>query len=172
MPGKQDSYLLNMGERRDSRWVITLVFFLYSNYARHFTRLRHTLKGVTLHCFSLLCVVDIGWMFCRMSHCFGLFFYSGQFKSCFPHHGNPWFTRVSDFFMRGNTQTLPKRYPIITCFQWRPASCLPIRGAWCPSRDRSDPAWTLRNNAPCFPAESWCHLPPWCCSPRRYAVTV
>lgn len=85
MPGKQDSYLLNMGERRDSRWVITLVFFLYSNYARHFTRLRHTLKGVTLHCFSLLCVVDIGWMFCRMSHCFGLFFYSGQFKSCFPH---------------------------------------------------------------------------------------
>lgn len=94
MPGKQDSYLLNMGERRDSRWVITLVFFLYSNYARHFTRLRHTLKGVTLHCFSLLCVVDIGWMFCRMSHCFGLFFYSGQFKSCFPHHGTLDFSRV------------------------------------------------------------------------------
>lgn len=94
MPGKQDSYLLNMGERRDSRWVITLVFFLYSNYARHFTRLRHTLKGVTLHCFSLLCVVDIGWMFCRMSHCFGLFFYSGQFKSCFPHHRTLDFSRV------------------------------------------------------------------------------
>lgn len=110
MPGKQDSYLLNMGERRDSRWVITLVFFLYSNYARHFTRLRHTLKGVTLHCFSLLCVVDIGWMFCRMSHCFGLFFYSGQFKSCFPHQ-NP------DEYSSG----------FLLCSFYMPNVCQPLR---------------------------------------------
>ena len=74
-----------MGGLRASEWVITLVFFLYSNYARHFTRLRHTLKGVVLCCFSLLCVADIGWKFCRMLHCCGLFFSSGQFKSCFPH---------------------------------------------------------------------------------------
>ena len=74
-----------MGGLRASEWVITLVFFLYSNYARHFTRLRHTLKGVVLCCFSLLCIADIGWKFCRMLHCCGLFFSSGQFKSCFPH---------------------------------------------------------------------------------------
>ena len=89
MPGKQDLYLYNMGELGSSRWMITVVFFLYSNYSRHFTRLRHTLKGVNLHCFLLFYNAEIGWMFCCMSHCFGLFFYSGQFKSCFPHIGAP-----------------------------------------------------------------------------------
>ena len=88
MPGKQDLYLYNMGELGSSRWMITVVFFLYSNYSRHFTRLRHTLKGVNLHCFLLFYNAEIGWMFCCMSHCFGLFFYSGQFKSCFPHQTN------------------------------------------------------------------------------------
>lgn len=83
---KQDLCLYDMGGLRSSEWVITLVVFLYSNFSRHFTRLRHTLKGVILCCFSLLCIADIGWMFCRMLHCFGLFFSSGQFKSCFPHH--------------------------------------------------------------------------------------
>ena len=69
--------------------MITVVFFLYSNYSRHFTRLRHTLKGVNLHCFLLFYNAEIGWMFCCMSHCFVLFFHSGQFKSCFPHTGAP-----------------------------------------------------------------------------------
>ena len=91
---KQDSCLLDMGGFMTSEWVITLVFFLYSKFARHFTRLRHTLKGVNLCCFSSLCIADIGWIFSRMLHCFGLFFYSGQFKSCFPHHRTLDFSRV------------------------------------------------------------------------------
>ena len=104
MPGKQDLYLYNMGELGSSRWVITVVFFLYSNYSRHFTRLRHTLKGVNLHCFLLFYNAEIGWMFCCMSHCFGLFFYSGQFKSCFPHQsGNPCKSRVSAIFLAQKT---------------------------------------------------------------------
>ena len=85
---KQDLCLYDMGGLRSSEWVITLVVFLYSNFSRHFTRLRHTLKGVILCCFSLLCIADIGWIFSRMLHCFGLFFYSGQFKlKCTPCQG-------------------------------------------------------------------------------------
>ena len=99
-----------MGGLRASEWVITLVFFLYSNYARHFTRLRHTLKGVVLCCFSLLCVADIGWKFCRMLHCCGLFFSSGQFKSCFPHFRSPCKSRAPSFFI----PQIPLPYPYRT----------------------------------------------------------
>ena len=118
---KQDSCLLDMGGFMTSEWVITLVFFLYSNFSRHFTRLRHTIKGVILCCFSLLHIADIGWMFCRMLHCFGLFFYSGQFKSCFPHH-------KSLCEIRGFCFLACQFYPHVYPYGFLRAYAAPIRG--------------------------------------------
>ncbi len=78
--------------------MITRVFFLHVGFSRHFTRLRHTLKRVILCCYSLLFVVDIGGIFNRVLHCFGLFFYPGQFKSCFPHvTRNPVVSKTTGF---------------------------------------------------------------------------
>ena len=74
-----------MGGPRGSGRVITRVFSLHVGFSRHFTRLRHTLKRVILCCFSLLFVVEIGRVFNLVLHYLGLFFYPGQFKSCFPH---------------------------------------------------------------------------------------
>ena len=84
-PRKQDPCLFNMGGLRASECVITQAFSLHVGRSRHFTRLRHTLKRVILCCFSLLFIVIIGRLFCRISHYLGPFFYPGQFKTCFPH---------------------------------------------------------------------------------------
>ena len=96
-----------MGGLRASEWVISLVFSLHVDFSRHFTRLRYTPKRVILCCFLLLSVVDIGWLFYRITHDFGLFLCPGQFKSCFPHHGTLEKSRVPIFVCA----EIPKPYP-------------------------------------------------------------
>ena len=88
-----------MGGLRSSGRVITRVFSLHVGLSRHFTRLRHTLKRVILCCFSLRFVVDIGRIYNRVLHYFGLFFYAGQFKSCFPHRPEMLINQASPDFL-------------------------------------------------------------------------